>query len=333
MAGQDTLIRLIKIIHMFSKGRRLTVNEIHKGFKDTVGKRSIQRDLIRLSEASIPLQSERINNENVWWIESHFYDFINLPVDISEYIAADFMKNAFPVLKNTPLEKNFEELLDKIDQLVSENVRNLIKTDRNFYNDVFQVLEFGNYDYSEYREVIQQLTDAILNKKVCIIEYNKPFEGKKSFTVEPYKILIYKGALYLVVFHQGIKKFFHLAVHRIDELTVSKTVFERDKDYNAQEYIKDRFGLFSGKTESVKLHIKKDMVPYIEGRNFHYSQKIINNADGSMIMSMQVSVSDQLISWILSKHDRMKVLEPESLRKQIIKTLDNMKKLYTDDMN
>ena len=51
MEYKDSVFRAIKIIQMFSFGRKHTVNEIFEKFEGKVEKRTLQRDLIRLSDA------------------------------------------------------------------------------------------------------------------------------------------------------------------------------------------------------------------------------------------------------------------------------------------
>jgi proteasome accessory factor B len=61
---------------------------------------------------------------------------------------------------------------------------------------------------------------------------------------------------------------------------------------------------------------------------WHPSQKIEIQSDGSIIMTLKVQNTIDFRSWILGKGADVEVLEPESLRNQIIQTNNMMMRLY-----
>ena len=104
--------------------------------------------------------------------------------------------------------------------------------------------------------------------------------------------------------------------------------FIRDQDYDNRQFVKDRFGLISSVAEEVILHIDKYIVPHIEGRIWHQSQKMKKNKNGSMELTMKVSISDEFIGWILKWMGYITVTKPESLKCEIQKILKEMQKKF-----
>ncbi|MFC1558874.1 helix-turn-helix transcriptional regulator [candidate division KSB1 bacterium] len=325
MEYNNPVSRTVKIIQLFAFGRRITVNELYDVFERKVDKRTLQRDLIRISEAGIPLVTLKGNkNENIWSIDRQFYNFFPTPLSLNEYIVANYMKKAVPVFRKTPIENDYIALLDKMDQLLSPDVVEAIDSKSEYFENTFDALEFGYCDYSGQREIIQKIVAAILDKNVCELTYQSLGNPVKTFKIEPYKTLIYAGALYLVAFIREYNNFYHFAVQRMKDIEVLNNNFVKNQDYDNRQFVKDRFGLVSSVAEEVVLYIDRDIVPHIEGRVWHHSQKMKKTKDGSMELKMKVSICDEFIGWILKWMGHITVIKPESLKQEIQKILKEM---------
>jgi len=85
--------RLLRILQILSSGRKVTTTELLHRFDGRVSLRTLQRDLLALSEAGIPLISEKtMANENAWTLMSRFRSFIPMPLETNEYLAAHILK-------------------------------------------------------------------------------------------------------------------------------------------------------------------------------------------------------------------------------------------------
>ena len=51
--------------------------------------------------------------------------------------------------------------------------------------------------------------------------------------------------------------------------------------------------------------------------------------DGKLLLEASVRLTDQLRWWILGFAEDVEVLEPDSLRKEIVKNIENMSELYS----
>ncbi|MBC8345213.1 MAG: HTH domain-containing protein [Candidatus Marinimicrobia bacterium] len=56
--------RLLRILQILSSGRKVTTTELLQRFKGDVSLRTLQRDLLALSDAGIPLISEKTMSLN-----------------------------------------------------------------------------------------------------------------------------------------------------------------------------------------------------------------------------------------------------------------------------
>ena len=104
--------RLLRILQILSSGRKITTTKLQHRFNGAVSLRTLQRDLLALSEAGIPLISEKTTaNENIWSLMSRFRSFIPLPLETNEYLAAHILKANLKVFQKTPFGYEIKSLI------------------------------------------------------------------------------------------------------------------------------------------------------------------------------------------------------------------------------
>ena len=319
--------RLIKILQILSSGKRITTKSLQHRFGGNISRRTIQRDLLTLSGAGIPLQYEKIKaNENSWWLDRQFRSFFPLPLGMNEYIAIYIIRETLKVFKNTSIEKDANSLFQKIDQLVPNDIF------FDFDNDItplFEDFTVGIYDYSDANEIINDLTEAILQRRKCLTAYYNPYESvEKKFKIEPLRFIYYRGGLYVLVYSRKFDNYLILAIQRIKELKILTEKYPEDHVLDIKEFRSKRFGLFSGKAVQVKLRFSKGVRHQIEGRNWHSSQSFKNKQNGDLILTMNVGITPELISWILGWRHYVKVLKPAKLVKELILNIQQMANNY-----
>lgn len=328
MAELSQIHRLIRILQILSSGRKITTRELRHRFDDAVSLRTLQRDLLALSEAGIPLISEKTKaNENAWFLISRFRSFIPLPLETNEYLAAHILKANLKVFEKTPFEKEIKSLLKKIDQIVPEDV--FLETESDGAKNLFENYSAGLFDYSPHGQTINNLISAIVRRTECLVTYYNPNEQKdKTFHIEPEKMVHYNGGLYVIVYLRYYKSFIMLAIQRIRKLELLDKSFPRDHPFSENEYWKGKFGLFPGEQVEVKLQFTKDIRHHIEGRSWHSSQTVEIDKKGDLILTMKVAITPELISWILGWRAYIKVLSPSELIDKIKKEADKITNLY-----
>lgn len=330
MSDLSQIQRLIRILQILSSGRNVTTKNLHRRFDGKVSLRTLQRDLIALSEAGIPLVSEKTKaNENAWSLMSHFRSFIPIPLETNEYLAAHILKANLKVFQKTPFEKEIKSLLQKIDQIVSEDV--FLETESGGAENLFENYSAGLFDYSPYGETINDLISAIIHRTKCLVTYHNPYDQKdKTFHIEPEKMVYYNGGLYVIVYVWYYKSFIMLAIQRIKKLELLDDSFQEDHPFDAKEFWKGKFGLFSGEQVDVQLRFLKEVRHHIEGRIWHNSQNVELDKKGNLILKMKVGITPELITWILGWRMYVKVLAPGKLVDEITNNVEKIKQLYSD---
>ena len=80
--------------------------------------------------------------------------------------------------------------------------------------------------------------------------------------------------------------------------------------------------LVYGDPIEVKIWFSAEQARFIKERKWSQTQKIKDQKDGSIILSMQTSGGWEVKKWVLSYGADAKVLEPEALKKEIVEELN-----------
>ena len=328
MAEYSQIERILRIIQILSSGTRLTTAALVRRFDDRVALRTLQRDLNKIASSGIPVRSRKTTaNENEWYLDSSFRSFIPQTLGLNEYLAAHMLKENLKVFRNTEFSDEVTSLLEKIEQIVPEDV--FLETDDSDPEDLFENYTAGLFDYTGYDEIINAIIQAIVQTKKSLVSYYNAYEQKsKNFYVEPRRIVYFKGGLYLIVYIRRFEKFRLLALQRIRKLKIQDEVYEEEPVFDADRFWKKKFGLFSAENQSVRLKFSSDVRMHIEGRHWHTSQKLSEGDDGSLILDLQVGLSPELISWIFSWNEYVDVLSPPELIETMSKKVNRIKKKY-----
>lgn len=323
------LSRCLRIVQLMASGIRFTTDELRQRLGVSVSLETIQRDLKKLSDANVPLVYDQgKKNERIWYLASGFKSFIPRLLTTNEIVAAYLLRKLIPSLSSTNVKKDAESLLEKLDQLIPPELFAVSDLDEGLH--VFETIDSGSFDYSDNKEVIDTAINAIASKSVCRVTYQAGLRSSPiSYEVEPHKILIHKNMLYLVVYKSNHKAFLALAIHRIHKLKALKKTFRKEVTFDLDEFRKQKFGLFPGEPQKVKLSFSRDVAPQILHRNWHPTQKTKKKKDGSVELNMTVPLTLELMGWILSWQSMIEVLDPPELRQMVKTELKKISKKYS----
>lgn len=169
-------------------------------------------------------------------------------------------------------------------------------------------------------QTFAQLLDAILRKQIVNICYYSPLERKNIVTdLSPYH-LTYNDYTWYVLgktsLHKGV---FALKLNQIKELKISDKCFIRDKEFNLSEYFGRAWSMMpEGRLYNVKVRFLPEVAHSVAEIQWHSTQTVSFEDDGSVIIEFRVDGLDEIIWWILSYGDRAQVLAPRVLRQKVI---------------
>ena len=328
MSEYSQVGRMIRILQLLSTRHSLTTTDLLEYFNHSISRRTLQRDILALSDSGVPVVNEKLTaNENAWYLMDHFKQFIPIPLEMNEYLALEMLKANLSIFKDTGIETDIEKLSRKIEQILPDDL--FLKTPAGEFSNLLTNYSMGQYDYSGKNKIIGHLIKAITEKRKCLVNYDSPdLEKENKFYIEPEKLLTYNGGLYVIFYVRNQKEFWLLAVHRILKLEVYDEIFPDDHPFDEKAFIKNRFGLSSGKPEKIKINFDKTIRHYIENKHWHASQEFSSDKRGNLVVEMEAAITPELISWIMGWNKNVKVLKPKKLTAEIKDLIRAMKKQY-----
>ncbi len=313
MPRGDQLTRQWKLVQLLSGRVGRTLAQLCGELGVT--KRTVQRDLEVLTAAGFPVTSEMRNGTVFWHFMEGFHAEVPVALTLSEQMALYFSKGLFKPLQGTPIYESLEAAIQKIgSQLPPQSFRFLRGLEQGI-----SVSSFGLKDYSHSKQVIEALTRAVFNKLTARIAHRAVHHERAiEREVDPYRFWYVNNGLYMVG-HDHLKNDLRVfAVERIQTVSITNRRFEIPPDFNFEEFKKTAFNLIWGEPQEVKIRFSPSQAPYIRERTWHLSQRIEDEPDGSIILTLQVADLWEVKRWLIGFGAEAEVLEPAELRKEII---------------
>lgn len=326
MAELTSVQRIIRILELLSMGRNLTSSELNRIFDEKVTLRTIQRDMITIQQAGIPLICEKNHKkENVWSFPRDYRRMILPSIQKGELMSLYILKAYLKEFRGTKIEDNLASVIDKLEDMAPGEVYLDLDTADGFVWDQ----DYGAYDYSQLDDLINQVINAIVKKRWVRISYQSTDENTaKTYPIFPYRLFSYHGSIYLAAYTPQHQNTISLVLQRIKFLTIAENIIDTAPPFNLEKFRDSRFGVFSGPVEKISLRIDPRYTLYFRNRSWHPSQEVKMQNDGSMILTMEVPLSPELFTWIIGWHEGIKVISPDRLADGILIKLKMVIKMY-----
>lgn len=189
------------------------------------------------------------------------------------------------------------------------------------------------YEKNPYLTGIENLSvlyNYIVNKQVLKISYQHFTQGEMVHIMHPYYLKQYNNRWFLFgITEQNKEVLTNLALDRIANIELADTPYIPNTSFDFEEYFDDVVGVSvprSGEPEKVVLKISEKQYPYIKTKPLHPSQAELDK--DNRIIQLDVFLTWELESLILSYGDDIEVIEPISLRERIQKRVKNLLEIY-----
>jgi hypothetical protein len=194
---------------------------------------------------------------------------------------------------------------------------------------VFRVRQQPYKHYTDVDEVINKINSAIDEKKCIDISY---FAVSRKTTsprrVAPYNIWFAYGTFYMTGLCHMRHEIRTFACDRIRDIALSDEPFTPPDDFEIDGYLQSSFGVFHGRMTRVKIWFSPEAAMHIKERQWHDSQEIQDQPDGSIIFSAETAGIHDIRIWVLSWGAKARVLAPESLKEMIKSEIEVLNRLY-----
>lgn len=315
--------RIIQLLTTLQAGKSYAVVELSKMFGTS--RRTIFRDLQELEAIGVPCRYDPQRGGYVIGPE-----FFLPPVDLtlqealsmlllvhraSSHIQLPFKNSAkFAALK---IENN---LPFKIRQYCNAAMKNISAR----AGAQAPIRNVGGLD-----RTFAQLQNAIAKKRKVTMRYHSLFESKIiDLELCPYHLFYNHRAWYVLghsSMHNSIRTF---KLNRIKELQITDRSFVGGENFNLYNYLGRAWSMIpEGRIYNIKLRFLPRVANNVAEVQWHSTQKVTHNADGSAIVEFCVDGLGEISWWILGYGDQVQVLAPKALREKVLETAGNIIKL------
>ena len=296
-----------------------------------VSRRTLQRDLRDLGDAGFAVYNERRDGQRVYWYLRRDAGLPPVNFPLVEVAALLFVENALDALEGTPFKAYLGEALRRIELSLPEETRAFLRQAVQRYAPHVR----GQKSYAGQEEIIETLNQALLECRVCQVRYRAIGRDEaKAYPIEPLRLFYFQGGLYLIARQPRHDRIITLAVERIEDLALAEDRFEVPENLQAEleQRQQQAFGIHCEDPIEVKVRFPPREAPYIKERVWHPSQRVEEQEDGSLVLSLRAGGFWEIKRWILGFGPDAQVLAPESLRQAVKKDLQDALRGYNKEL-
>lgn len=184
------------------------------------------------------------------------------------------------------------------------------------------------------KEYLQSLIEAMQQSKVLEIDY-QPFGGHRdTYHVELYGMKIYHYRWYIVGWLKEKIAIRHLALDRILDMKQTKDSYVVPKTFDIEKYYANTVGIFVNhdlKPQKVRIRVYGKQVDYLRTLPLHRSQEeMLTKLDKYSEFQYRLCLTPELSTQLLAMGENVEVLQPEELRGDIKKRLEDCLVRYSE---
>jgi predicted DNA-binding transcriptional regulator YafY len=318
---RDRTARLLNVMHLlYQNPKGLMIEEIAR--RCNVSKRTTYRDLKALEfELGIPI-SEEGSKRGI--VEGHILPPIHftVPEALNIFLSARLMLNYAH-----RYDPNMASIFFKLNSIVPPPLREEIQKTIDWLQ--------GQPKNERYLRTLATLAEAWISRRQIKMSYKALHEKEpEERIIEPYFIepAAAGHSSYVIAYCHRTKSQRTFKIERIEDIEATSEPYVIPPDFDANEFLGSSWGIVvKGEVKTIRLRFDPEIARIMEETIWHHSQVLEPQNDSSVIMTLRVTNTVELYSWILGWGEKVEVLEPVELRQRIIETAKAMLDVYREE--
>lgn len=182
-------------------------------------------------------------------------------------------------------------------------------------------------DFSDYRErgeLIDTLMIAIEDRQIAkLLYFSMNADAPREVALHPFGFVYHRNSLYLIAFVPKYEELRHYKIDRMHDIELDTQRFKKPDEFTLQEHLRSAFGIFqnNGDQHQIRVRFTADVARYVQEQHWHETQTLTPQADGSLLLELELSALEEFKSWVLSFGAKAIVQEPEELREMVMQDL------------
>ena len=281
-----------------------------------VSTRTIRRDLEALQAAGFALYDEGEENATKkWHLNPQPFSAVQDGLSVSDVAALFLSRSVFESLSGWPLADELRAAFAKIERGLNPRMKEFLAA---LPDVVFaKAGPKARLASRTLVDITRRLFDAVHDRRILEARYFSATSNlAKSYILQPYRLALANGGLYLVAWVPAYDAFRTFAVERIENLSVREEKFKPTRKLPA-DLFGASMGVFVGTAVPVEVEFDAGIAPFVRSRVWHDSQQLHDLPAGRLRMTLNVSNDAALLSWILGFGSHVRVVAPKTLRASV----------------
>ena len=140
--------------------------------------------------------------------------------------------------------------------------------------------------------------------------------------LSPYGI-VYGANVYLIGVEGDKPDPYVYRLHKVTDIELTEEKFDKG-DFDIKEYANRSFGVYQNEIIKVELRFSKEVADDVLNYNFHPTQKVKQNDDGTVTVKFKASGELEILWHIFRWGDKVQIISPKSLKKEYVEYLENV---------
>jgi predicted DNA-binding transcriptional regulator YafY len=304
MNRTDRLLAIV--LELQGKGRQ-RAEDLAATFETS--KRTIYRDIQALGQAGVPLVS--VPGHGYSLMKGYFLPPLSFTTDEATMLllGSDFMAQNF--------DAQYREAAQSAGRKIAGVLPEKLRDEVHYLQNSIRFITMGGPEHSNEPALLQQLRRAIIERTTVRFCYHTRYsEGGKSEQsireADPYALVHVSTAWHLVAYchmRQGMRNF---RLDRIENLELLTSTFTRLPDVQMQEHQQGQ-----PRTLTIRALFDLEIARWVHESRSYYTVSEEETSKG-LLVTLRVRQESEVLQWLLSWGQHVRVLEPESLRKRLL---------------
>ncbi len=182
------------------------------------------------------------------------------------------------------------------------------------------------------------ILDSMRRSETVKIEFKEFYETDyRLIEVKPYGIKFFDYRWYLVGPSTDSKQIRLYSLDKIKSIEQTKNSFVYDRNFSMDAFFNDYYGVVlyeenkKVKPEFILLKVWEREIPYFRSLPLHHTQQEVKKSKSWSLFSYYMAPTWDIERRLLQCNDHVEVIEPQSLRDQMIEHAENITRLYAGE--
>ncbi len=250
-----------------------------------------------------------------------------LSATIFQYAATFAASRHLESARGTVLADGAEEVLDRVEASMPASVRGLVPR----VLQAFHYVPFAPKDHSGSEDTLDTLVRAVLKRCRVEVDYVSAAGRASSQVLEPWSVFMYRDGFYMLARRPGDSLRLY-AVERIVDIRLQRgSTFTVPDDFRPSALSRHHLGLWQSDAapERVVIAFAPHVARVVRARAWRGFIAYRERTDGHLELELELVVTPEIVSWLMSWGDSAVVVAPESLRERVRASLTAALEKYT----